>query len=401
MIGQAEARNIVNSYEPKGIHVGVFGSHSALEAADAAKDFGIPVYLVVEEGRHSLYTDDYHYLFDGPGDQTMMLDKFEHLLYKENQEKLRAANTIMIPNRSLVSYLTAKGVEEELRIPLVGSRRFLCAEDAKSLPGHSSQYDHMDAAGIRRPRQYKSPSEIDGPAIVKVRQAKRPRERAFFEVADQNDFDEMAVTAQKVGLIDAEGLANALIEEKLIGVYTNAVFHFSPIFGSMDLLGFGDREQTNWSSFLMQTAEMQHKLKARMMANRFRLTNEEITHRPKTLRESYIPQVIDAAQRFQAVLRKEEYPGMIGIAGLQGAWPIDENNKPQFTVYDIAYRWTGDPHIGRTSPFMNMITKRYRKQLREYCLKDFEVERIESMGHLTMLDILAAVKEDVLENVVT
>lgn len=388
MIEAGEARELVSRYDADKIHIGVFGSHSAIDTLDSAKEFGFPVYLIVEKGREELYTRDFSSLIDGEDDKVMFLDKFEHLLHPENQKKLVDKNTIFFANRSTVAYCTTKKVEEEFKVPLFGSRRFLCAEDSNPLEGHSSQYQHLDAAGIPRPRQYEKPEDIDGLVIVKVRQANRPKERAFFEAVDYENFLTESKNLLEMGVISKEGLENAVIEEKLIGVYTNAVFHFSPLFNSVDLLGFGDREQTNLSSFLNQSAQMQGKLSAKG----FIRTNEEMTHRPKRVRESYIPQVINAARNFQEALKKEEPSGMIGLAGLQGAWPLDQNNKPRFTVYDVAYRWTGDLIANN---FMRILTRKYRRHLPEH------VHEISSMGDLSMLDIYLAAKQGNLNFVVT
>ena len=55
MIQREEIQEIINGYDPKKVTLGIFGSHSALEAGMSAKDFDMPTMLFVQDGRDATY----------------------------------------------------------------------------------------------------------------------------------------------------------------------------------------------------------------------------------------------------------------------------------------------------------------------------------------------------------
>jgi 5-formaminoimidazole-4-carboxamide-1-(beta)-D-ribofuranosyl 5'-monophosphate synthetase len=82
-----------------------------------------------------------------------------------------------------------------------------------------NQYYLLEKASIRHPRIYTKPSQIDGLAIVKVQEAKRKLERAFFMVSSYEDYTKKAKLKIKQGVINEDDLHSATIEEYVIGTY--------------------------------------------------------------------------------------------------------------------------------------------------------------------------------------
>ncbi|MCK4555040.1 MAG: DUF1297 domain-containing protein, partial [Candidatus Aenigmarchaeota archaeon] len=161
------------------------------------------------------------------------------------------------------------------------------------------------------------------------------------------------------GLISAEGLKEARIEEFVLGPRSNANFHayVLPELGTIDFLGFEDRRQVNLGGILNLPAKEQMKLDVP-------ITNEEIGHFGITMRESKKHLVYEAAEKFVAATKKEFSPGMIGTFSLQGAISEGKDRKLEFIVFDVSPRIPGCPCVGPTSPEMRRLSLIYGKDIR-------------------------------------
>src|ERR1051325_8822600 len=89
---------VLEKYDLKNIHMAVIGSHSALEIMDGAKDEGLRTVCICQRGRELPYVR-----FKRLADQIILVDKFSDVLFKENQDKLRELNSILIHNRGLTA----------------------------------------------------------------------------------------------------------------------------------------------------------------------------------------------------------------------------------------------------------------------------------------------------------
>ena len=102
-------------------------------------------------------------------DELILVDKFSDILFKENQERLLNLNTIIVAHRSFAVYLGMIILKKTL-LPIFGNRWLLKAEE-RNLP--KNQYHLLEKANIGHPKIYNNPKDIDGPAFVKVQEAKR------------------------------------------------------------------------------------------------------------------------------------------------------------------------------------------------------------------------------------
>ncbi len=379
MITRNEVQKIAEGYDKNEITIGIFGSHSAKEVGISAKAFGFSTAIIVQKGREKLYKKYYRHLYD----EIIEVEKFKDMLNKEVQEKLRELNTIFIPNRSFSVYVGYDGIENEFKVPIYGNRFMLRAEERDYEKG---QYYLLKKAGIRMPKEFNSPEEIDRLCIVKVQQAANPLERAFFYVDSPEDYYAQAEELIKKGVINEEGLRKARIEEYVLGARFNANFHayaMEKIFGSFDLVGFSDRRQVNLQGFLNLPAKDQLKIKVPVK-------NEEIGHYGITMRESKQPLVFEAAEKFLKVVKEEYPPKMIGPFSLQGAisYNPEDNKTLEFVVFDVSPRVPGDPAIGPSSPEMRSLSLKHGT-------------KIEDPSDLIMLDIKKAIELEELREVVT
>jgi 5-formaminoimidazole-4-carboxamide-1-(beta)-D-ribofuranosyl 5'-monophosphate synthetase len=329
-----EIKKIASSYEAPNIHVGVLGSHSALEIASGARQEGFRTVVVCQKGREKTYTRYYENLFD----HVMMLDKFHDIVKPDIVQKLNSLQTVFVPNRSFSVYAGYENIEEKFIVPLMGNRYMLRTEE-RNTP--RNQLWLLQQAGILTPRTFKSPEEIDCLAIVKVSEKERAIERAFFYASNPEEYQKKASERIKKGIITPEALEQAVIEEYVVGAKFNANFFWSPLSGELDLLGFDKRVQTDLDGVLDLPANEQLELNIPTQ-------NIEIGHMGVTMRESQLEMIFDAGERFVETCKKQYPPGMLGLFALQGAVTKDL----KFYVFDVSPRVPGCPCVEPTSPYM-------------------------------------------------
>jgi len=165
----------------------VLGSHSALDVCRGAKDLGFKTLVITAKGRDKTYTKYYKSIGElGCVDEVIELDKFSDILSEKVQKELIKRNSIFIPHRSFEVYINDySAIEKKFKVPMFGNRYLLKIEERGVKP---NQYDLLDKAKIRYPKQFKNPKDIDRLCIVKVLEKERGFERAFFLVENYKDF---------------------------------------------------------------------------------------------------------------------------------------------------------------------------------------------------------------------
>ena len=208
----------------KKVTIGVLGGHSALDICQGATKLGFDTVVVCQKGREKTY-EKYYRRRDGyDGEKgcvgnVILVDKFENILDESVQEELRALNTVFVHNRYFWVYFSDfEKVEKEFRVPIFGIREGVKLEERDV---EKNQYYLLEKAGIRIPRMFEKPEEIDCLAIVKVNEAERGYERAFFFADSAESFREEGGKRVESGLITQEALDNAVIEEYIVGAHVN------------------------------------------------------------------------------------------------------------------------------------------------------------------------------------
>lgn len=332
MIGLQQIASIVDQYDLKNITIGTIGSHSALEVMDGAKDEGMKTVCICQKGRDLPYRR-----FKRLADEIILLDKFSDVMNRENQDRLRELNCVMVAHRAFTAYLGYDNIENNFKVPVFGNRTLLRAEERTAA---RNQYYLLQKAGLRHPKIYRKPSDIDGPAMVKVQEAKRKLERAFFIVTSYEDYQKKSRQKIQDGLITEQDLEAAVIEEYVLGTYFNLNFFHSPITGETEFLGIERRLQTNLHDFVSMPARQQMELDIQTQ-------NIEVGHTPASIRESLLEKVFEMGDKFAVAVRKEYPPGIIGPISLQSVITTDL----EFVVYDVSLRVPGNPIMATTSPY--------------------------------------------------
>ncbi|MEW5840165.1 formate--phosphoribosylaminoimidazolecarboxamide ligase family protein [Nitrososphaera sp.] len=333
MIGHQQIAGIVDRYDMRNVAIATIGSHSALEVMDGAKDEGMKTVCICQKGRDLPYRR-----FKRLADEIITLDKFSDILNRENQERLRDLNCVMVAHRAFTAYLGYDNIENNFKVPVFGNRSLLRAEE-RSAP--RNQYYLIEKAGLRHPKIYRRPSDIAGPAMVKVQEARRKLERAFFIVTSYEDYKKKAKQKVEQGVVTKRDLENAVIEEYVLGTYFNLNFFHSPLTGETEFLGIERRLQTNLHDFVSMPARQQMEIEG------VETQNIEVGHTPASIRESLLEKVFEMGDRFVASAKKEYPPGIIGPLSLQSIVTTDLD----FVVYDVSLRVPGNPIMATTSPY--------------------------------------------------
>ena len=332
MISLEQVAAIVGDYDLKNVTVGTIGSHSALEIMDGAKDENLKTICICQKGREQPYRR-----FKRLADEIILLDKFSDILYAENQEKLRQFNTIMVAHRAFTAYLGYDNIENDLKVPVFGNRLLLRAEE-RTAP--KNQYYLLEQAGIRHPKIYHKALEIDGPVMIKVQEARRKLERAFFIASSYEDYEKKSKQKIEQGLVTKQDLDRATIEEYVPGTYFNLNFFVSPLTDETEFLGIERRLQTNIHDIVSLSARQQMEIDVQIQ-------NIEVGHTPASIRESLLEKVFEMGDRIAVAARKEYPPGIIGPISLQSIVTVDLD----FVVYDVSLRVPGNPIMATTSPY--------------------------------------------------
>jgi 5-formaminoimidazole-4-carboxamide-1-(beta)-D-ribofuranosyl 5'-monophosphate synthetase len=336
MIERKQIQKLADSYDKNNVTIGVLGGHSGLDVCRGAKKHGFRTIAVCQRGREKTYTKYYKTRGDGRGciDETIVLDKFSDITKPNVQEQLRKKNTIFIHNRYFWVYFDFIDIENNFMVPIFGTRGMLKLEE-RDVP--KNQYYLLEKASIRYPKLFKSPKDIDRLVIVKVSEAIRGYERAFFYASSYDDYKKKSKELLAKKMITQEALEKAVIEEYVIGAPVNFNYFYSVIDDELEIMGTDTRRQTNLDGLIRLPANEQLEvlkyLKPKII---------ETGHIAATTKESIIEKIFTLGEKFVKITKKEYPPGIIGPFALQGAIASDKG-KEEMVVFDVSMRIPGSP----------------------------------------------------------
>ncbi|MEM2942369.1 MAG: formate--phosphoribosylaminoimidazolecarboxamide ligase family protein [Candidatus Bathyarchaeia archaeon] len=323
---------VLKRYDLDKLRIGTIGSHSALDICDGAKSEGLGTVVICQRGREKTYLR-----YKRIVDRAIILDSFVDAVSPNIQDELRKLNVVFVANRSFSTYIGYDRIEDEFLVPIFGNRAILRSEE-RDTPRNQTYL--LQKAGIETPRIFKSPEEIDRLVIVKVPEAKRRIERAFFYASSLEDYRRKAEMRIMKGIVSETDLERATIEEFVMGAKFNFNYFWSPLSGEVEFLGVDRRIQTDLDGVLSLPARDQLEFESVVQ-------NIEVGHEGATVRESLLERVYDIGERFAETCRREYPPGIIGPFALQGAIKKDL----EICIFDVSPRVPCSPIISTTSPY--------------------------------------------------
>jgi 5-formaminoimidazole-4-carboxamide-1-(beta)-D-ribofuranosyl 5'-monophosphate synthetase len=354
-IPTAEIRDLVAHY-PRPPVVGTIGSHAALDVADGAVAEGFRSLVLAQSGRDATYARYFRTLRGADGartrgcvDDVWTYPRFDAVLAPAEQEKLRRAGVLLVPNRAFSSYVDLGAIENDFRVPIVGSRALLRIEERTE---RENYYTLLEAAGIRTPKAIASPDAIDRLAMVKLPHATRRLERGFFTAASPAEYRAKSEALLARGTIAAADLPHARIEEYVLGPVFNFNFFFSPLAPrgeGLELLGVDERRESNLDGLVRLPAAQQLELPETARIPEYIV----VGHGSLTVRESILEEVFRLGEAFVDAARARYPPGIVGPFCLQSC--LDPGGHP--TVFDVAARIGGgtNVHLGVGHPYANAL----------------------------------------------
>jgi 5-formaminoimidazole-4-carboxamide-1-(beta)-D-ribofuranosyl 5'-monophosphate synthetase len=353
--------------------VSCVASHSAIDIADGAVQEGFRTVLLAERGRDRTYAQ-YFRAVRGPDggvrrgcvDEVRSYARFADAFAPPELAELRARRAVLVPNRALSSYVPLDLIENDLELPILGSRRMLRIEERGE---RDNYYALLAAGGLPAPRAFDAPDAIDGLAIVKLPHATRRLERGFFTVASPEEFRRKGAQLLAAGTITASDLAHARIEQYIVGPVFNFNFFLSPLAAPaerLELLGVDERRESSLDGLVRLPAAQQLELPERARIPEYTV----VGHGALTVRESLLEEAFRLGEKFVAVARERYPPGILGPFCLQSC--IDPEGH--LTIFDVATRIGGgtNAHLSVGHPYGNALWRepmssgrRLARELRE------------------------------------
>jgi 5-formaminoimidazole-4-carboxamide-1-(beta)-D-ribofuranosyl 5'-monophosphate synthetase len=383
MINRKDIIEIIEGYDTDNIKIGSVASHSALDIFDGAIEEGFRTFAVCQQGREKTYTEYFRSQRDAEGnvvrgivDESICLKKFNEVISPGNQKKLVDNNVLFIPNRSFTSYCGIDDIENEFRVPLVGSRNMLRSEERGI---DRDYYWLLEKAGLPFPERIEDPQDIDELVMVKLPHAVKKLERGFFTAGTYEQYLEKSQALLKQGVITQEALEHARIERYIIGPVFNLDMFYSPLESHMskiELLGVDWRFETSLDGHVRLPAPQQMTLATQQLTPEYTVCG----HNSSTLRESLLEEAFVLAEKYVEAARKYYDPGVIGPFCLQTCVDKDLN----FYIYDVAPRVGGgtNVHMSVGHPYGNTT---WRKPMSTGRRMAFEVKRAIETGQLNKI----------------
>jgi 5-formaminoimidazole-4-carboxamide-1-(beta)-D-ribofuranosyl 5'-monophosphate synthetase len=317
MVAQQEILNWLNEYNRDDLVIATLCSHTSLQIFDGARKEGFKT-MGISIGKPPKF---YNAFPNGKPDEFFEIR--EHADILDKTQELREKNVIIIPHGSFVEYL-GPGNFERLQVPTFGNRNVLRWESSRI-----KEREWLEGAGVKMPRLFSNPEDIDRPVVVKFDGAKGGR--GFFIVKNYDEFKK--VNPQE----------KYSIQEYVLGCRYYLHYFFSPIMddgyrlskGSLELLSIDRRDETNIDE--MYKLGSQEELKKLHIYPSFVVTGNV----PLTIRESLLKDVFDMGEK---VVEKsfELFNGIIGPFCLETI--VDD--KLEFKVFEVSARI-----VAGTNPF--------------------------------------------------
>ncbi len=316
-------------YNMDEIRIGTIGSHSALNILKGAKEEGFETVCICRKEQKFVYK-----LF-GVADVFLEVEDFRQLLDESVQKKLIEMNTILIPHGSYNAYI---GSLYNLKVPIFGNRVLMEWEIDRD-----KQREWLKNSGLRVPKIYGSPDEIDGIVIVKYPGARGGM--GYFIATDKEDFYRKAEEFVKAKIISDADINNAHIQQYILGVPVYFSFFYSPIYERVELIAIDRRYESNVDGIGRIPARDQ-------IGIRLNPTYTVVGNIPLVVRESLLPKIIGDGMKVYEYSKKIAEPGMIGPFCLESV--ITENGEIYY--FEISARIVAGSTVGiPASPYSYVL----------------------------------------------
>lgn len=294
--------------------IATIGSHSALQILKGAQQEGFATICICIKGREKPYK-----MFN-VADKIILIDSYDKFF--EIQDQLIKENAIIIPHASFIAYMGADKVEK-LKVLYFGNKKILGWESDRSM-----ERKWLLEAGLKMPKIFKKPEEIDRAVITKFHGASGGK--GYFVAKHFRDWNKK--------MQNYKGEKDYVIQEYIVGVHCYAHYFYSPLKEEIEILGFDKRYESNVDSLGRISARDQ-----------FALPNIDpsyviVGNMPLVVRESLLPRLIEMGENVVKVSKKICPPGLFGPFCLETIITPDTD----IITFEISARI-----VAGTNPFVN------------------------------------------------
>ncbi|MBD3360444.1 DUF1297 domain-containing protein [Candidatus Peregrinibacteria bacterium] len=299
----------------RGYKIATLGSHTALQILKGAKDEGFSTICVCEKNNSRPY-ESY-----GVADQIIKIDSFKN--YFDIEQELIDQNAIIIPHGSFVAYIGAKKVMD-IKAMHYGTKGILEWESDRKM-----ERKWLIDAGVRCPKIFNNPDEIDRPVIVKFHGARGGK--GYFLANSPQEF------YQRYNEYDGGEGKSFVIQEYIVGVPIYSHYFYSRLTGELEVMGFDKRYESNADSIGRVAAKDQVDVGIR--------TTYTITGNvPIVLRESLLPGIFNLGEKVVESSKNLVDKGLFGPFCLEGVIDPDLH----YYVFEISARI-----VAGTNPYIH------------------------------------------------
>jgi 5-formaminoimidazole-4-carboxamide-1-(beta)-D-ribofuranosyl 5'-monophosphate synthetase len=329
--------------------IATFGSHSALQILKGAQQEGFKTICICIKGKEKPYQSF------RVADEIMLVDSFDDFFSIEQQ--LIDKNAILIPHASMIAHFGIDKINK-IKMHYFGDKSILQVESNRN-----QQEKWLAASGLRVPKTFEHPEEIDRPCIVKFYGAQGGNN--YFLTNTYDDFKQKIAT---------NAWQKYQIQEYIVGVPTYIHYFYSPLTNELELFGFDRRYESNVDGI--------GRIAFHDQANFNLSTSYTVAgNSPLVVRESLLPTVFDMGQSVVQESKKIANRGLYGAFCLETMITSDLN----FYVFEISARIVAGTNVSvEGSPYTYL---RYDEPM--------------STGRRIAREIKQAITENKLDTIVT
>src|SRR3990167_1389744 len=307
----------------KNFTIATLASHSSLQILKGAKDEGFRTLAFCVKKNESFYRN-FPFI-----DEIVTLTDYRELIDLESN--LANPDIIIIPHGSFVAYL-GKDFDRKTKFKYFGNKKILAVEADRQL-----QKKMLDNAGLKLPKTFNNPEEVDRPVIVKTYGARGGS--GYFLAKDKSVLKRQLKEKQLIP-------EKYLIQEYILGTPVYIQYFYSALSGKLEITGVDRRYESDVDGLGRLPAEFQLDLKPEP-------DYTVIVNFPIVLRESLLPQLYEMGQQ---IVNSSKI--MAAPKGLFGPFCLETIITRDSTIYtiEISCRIVAGTNLYiKGSPYMDLL----------------------------------------------
>jgi 5-formaminoimidazole-4-carboxamide-1-(beta)-D-ribofuranosyl 5'-monophosphate synthetase len=322
MIIPADVGKILDEYDLDKLTIGTLGSHSALNIFKGAKQEGFKTLSICKKSDAIIYEKF------PLADEMIFVKDFKEILNDDLQEKLRKLNTVLIPHGSFTAYLSTEQLTNSLYVPMFGNRQLLHWE-----ANRKEQEEWLRNAGLKLPRTFERPEQIDRLVIAKLPGAKGGK--GYFLSNSPESFRKKVKNMVGRGLLSKEDVNRIHLQEYALGLNVYPHYFSSIVHDEVEFLGVDRRYESAVDAIGRIPASEQLEIGVNP-------TYTIVGNIPITLRESLLPELMRMGDSVMETAKELAPPGIIGPFCLE---TVITDNLEIYT-FEISARIVAGTNVG-------------------------------------------------------